>query len=277
MTSGRWRNAQRSATSRPTQGRELADHPEDGDLLGWLGLMRHYGAPTRLLDWTMSPFVACYFAYESLTDTHDGALWGLEAFYCRLVSVPTTTFPFDAAGTWPSGDPPRFLAVDRTRSEAENSLLRTHMRTKSAWPMPLVPNWIDARMAAQQAVFTAVGDLKRSVDHLWQPATDPQHSTKLAGLNSIKSYVTKQRLQRLGLPTSGVLREDQIIRKVILPSAWRADALDTLDRMGINRRSLFPGLDGLGAGTAEHLSRQTSRLRDLLSPMLHEADFPHDQ
>lgn len=42
--------------------------------IAWWSLMQHYSCPTRLLDWTRSPYVAAYFAVNQQYD-RDGAIW----------------------------------------------------------------------------------------------------------------------------------------------------------------------------------------------------------
>jgi|ERR1019366_1382333 hypothetical protein len=54
--------------------------PRHSDDLAWLALMQHYGAPTRLLDWTFSPFIAAFFALDLLLSSKEpttATVWAL--------------------------------------------------------------------------------------------------------------------------------------------------------------------------------------------------------
>ena len=55
--------------------------------LSWLSLMQHHGVPTRLLDFTTSPYVALYFAIESLVPSVDGKLSLYAIDYSALVET----------------------------------------------------------------------------------------------------------------------------------------------------------------------------------------------
>ena len=64
----------------------LTHVPALPDIASWYALMQHFGAPTPLLDWTESPYVAGYFALEEKASFRRkreresySAVWAIEA------------------------------------------------------------------------------------------------------------------------------------------------------------------------------------------------------
>jgi hypothetical protein len=61
----------------------LAARPNPETEAETIALAQHYGVPTRLLDWTESPYIAAFFAFANLTSASDPdarvAIWCLDA------------------------------------------------------------------------------------------------------------------------------------------------------------------------------------------------------
>jgi hypothetical protein len=84
------------------------------DDLSWRALMRHHGVPTRLLDFTHSPYVALYFALRERTEREQGRpvlIWAIdaEAIVEKATAISREADRVDEEET--AGRPPKRHAV----------------------------------------------------------------------------------------------------------------------------------------------------------------------
>jgi FRG domain len=77
----------------------LARTPNHDQTMDWLAMMQHYGAPTRLLDWTRSPYVDLYFVLRNQKEAN-AALWSIDltGFEQRSLALLRQKDP-----AWPDG------------------------------------------------------------------------------------------------------------------------------------------------------------------------------
>jgi hypothetical protein len=96
--------------------------------IAWWMLMQHYSGPTRLLDWTHSPYVALYFAVDQCPE-NDGAVWFFPSSELETITV-------DRYGKLQDGSQEQLESHD----------------VKAVYPIEATQH--STRSASQQAVFT---------------------------------------------------------------------------------------------------------------------------
>lgn len=129
--------------------------PHDGDDLAWLGLMQHYGAPTRLVDFTQSAYVAFYFALEEKATEEAGgdpsdlgghhAIWAVDVVRVQEAMTPEIASRFNV----------QHQQAKSQQWVGQLGLVQQFRRLKEEMPGLLItePWKPDQRQSAQQAVF----------------------------------------------------------------------------------------------------------------------------
>jgi hypothetical protein len=134
--------------------------PAPEDDFEWLALMQDHGAPTRLLDFTWSPYVAAFFALER--SSGEAAIWAVSAPQLRLLHQRH----------------PRLGNLDRLSPQAPGAFARNYLRARRRFIWQGEPFVMNRRLIAQSGTFLVPSVLTLSLEELL--LTYPQPDTLAA-------------------------------------------------------------------------------------------------
>lgn len=201
---------------------------ELGSFWHLLAVAQHHGLPTRLLDWTYSPYVALHFATANLNKFQtDGVIWIVnfqkaherlppalrelltsEGAQALTVELLTSLKPH-ADSLAPEGS--SFREFVETLTEFDG------LATDGEFLLFFEPPSIDDRIVNQFALFSVMPNPRRNVDD-W------------------------------------LVKNPDLFRRVRIPADLKWECRDKLDQCNITERVFFPGLDGLSSWLRRHYS-----------------------
>jgi hypothetical protein len=183
------------------------------DILYCLALMQHHGAPTRLLDWTYSPYVAAFFALEKSAKIVSAecipVIWCFNTKWCKQVLEKLVG---------------NYLIDNRNQDSTrdDRSFFQLYMSRRS---LVFVENpfLLTERLIIQKGVFLCPGDVSKFFEE---------------NIKSLNNWYASTNIVKIHF---------------MMTNDAHINAIKELLLMNIGHESLFPGLDGFATSFNQRL------------------------
>ena len=201
-------------------------HPELSDIIEWLTIMQHYGATTRLLDFSYSIFVAMHMAVAE--SAHNGAIWAINKIPLEFGIFTQYREKYNVKSI--SHD-----KLEEFTLEKANELITKSFEDKIDKQLLIInPKTCNERLSRQQGLFIMPSDVKCSFEECLKSYLDSPEPLKIEFKKLIEYSVGAQYKQ-----------EDITLIKIVIPKEKNYEIVKYLRAMNITTEILFPGLDGL--------------------------------
>lgn len=184
--------------------------------LEWLSLLQHYGAPTRLVDFTYSWYIALFFAIESLSSSNS-SLW--------CINLQELKNGIKIYGINPTASHP--IIFDAYEKEV-CELIDNHSKGKEII-IPVEPQLLNERIHIQQGLFLINGSFLSKFDDI---------------LFQTLSVDKTQKVNKKVLDVKTTEIEEVTIFKIVINASIKKDLIKELYKMNISRETIYPGIEG---------------------------------
>lgn len=208
--------------------------PDDDSVIEWLSIMQHYGCPTRMIDFSYSPYVALFMALNE-SEYDYSSIWCINQIICMD--------PFSKEHEQ-SGDKTnyldRYMFNDYIYEKANEMLKKALYSSPTSFPRKRIflvkPQMINERINRQQGLFAIPENTEVSFNDNISPLIT----------NKERASIPFKDLIEYSYSPEGIFGAiDYALIKINIPSAFKYDIMKSLYHMNITNETMFPGLEGL--------------------------------
>ena len=213
--------------------------PKDDEMIEWLSIMQHYGSPTRMVDFTYSPYIALFMAIDSSNGEHDASVWCLNELVLRNIFCDEYEERNDRR-------------IDDKDSQRElfykeaNQVIKDSVNEKRKDFSPNIylvqPHRVNDRILVQQGLFAIPEKIGVPFEDNLFSLVD-NRDPEMVPFKDIIDYSNSENMFK---------PYDYFLIKIKIPKQFRLNITKSLCLMNISAETMYPGLEGL----AKSLNRQ---------------------